>query len=249
MGLVSPSAGPAAAAAAAVCPIRERRPSGWRARGARDRLDEESAAGSARERLRRRSRHGERRRRRDARTAAAAEVDAAVAMGAGGGGGIYQPRLRPQPSDPEPPLVCVSHSGYGTAATAERLRARRGSPWCLIKSPTGGTILNQLHMSVSRYTASVLYKLGEGERAFSTGRWGGGGVCVRWSKQKRAARGVRLSESGSGFYWICFTEKRGIACDVGLLLETMETAPSSSMAQRRGSRRRSTATPNLNTGY
>jgi len=86
--------------------------------------------------------------------------------------------------------------------------------------------------------------LGEGERAFSTGRWGGGGVCVSWSKQKRAARGVRLSESGSGFYWICFTEKRGIACDVGLLLETMETAPSSSMAQRRGSRRRSTATPN-----
>jgi hypothetical protein len=44
-----------------------------------------------------------------------------------------------------------------------------------------------------------------------------GEACVRWSKAKRSAQLEESgSESGSGFYWICFTEKRGIACDMGL---------------------------------
>jgi len=44
-----------------------------------------------------------------------------------------------------------------------------------------------------------------------------GEACVRWSKAKRSVQLEESgSENGSGFYWICFTEKRGIACDMGL---------------------------------
>lgn len=85
---MSPSAGPAAAAAA-VCPILARWPSGCRPRATATAPYDDDDGGDGREaasaaRGNRRSRRGgaRRTRRRDAAATAAAEVDAAVAMDA-----------------------------------------------------------------------------------------------------------------------------------------------------------------------